>query len=210
MTTTLFQHLPLPQGGRGGVLALLLLLAACAGQPSPRETFFRLDAAAPAEHFRAPPLPGVLEIDRVEAEGVLADRAIAYQASAEALQRYHYELWSDPPAQLVQDLLARTLRDCGAAGTVVTPDLRVSPDWIMRIKLRRFEQVPSAHGVAVEMQVAVLGARDGALLLLKDYAAQAPTDSDHADAVSAAMGKAVSQVLAALVADIGRIKVPAH
>jgi ABC-type uncharacterized transport system auxiliary subunit len=189
-------------------LALILLLAACAAPPAPRETFFRLEAAAPAERFPRPPLPGVLEVGRVETEGVLADRAIAYQAAAGALQRYHYELWADPPGQMLQETFVRTLRDAGAAGTVVTPDLRVPPDWIMRTRVRRFEQVPAAHEVAVAMQVAILGARDSGVALLKDYAAQAPTENDRPDAVAAAMSQAMARILAELVADVGRISRP--
>ena len=68
---------PFHRAALAGFLALsacagLVGLSACAGPPAPRETFHRLDIPAFAQPFATPPLPGVLTVDRVEAEGVLA------------------------------------------------------------------------------------------------------------------------------------------
>ena len=107
--------MPFRRAARGGLVALaalagLLALTACAGAPAPRETFHRLDLAATTQPFATPPLPGALTVDRIEAEGVLAGRAIAYQSEDGALQRYLYEFWSDEPGLMLQDALARALR----------------------------------------------------------------------------------------------------
>jgi len=184
----------------------LLLLAACAGPPAPRETFHRLESPPVAERLAAPALPGVLEIDRVETEGVLAERAIAFQTGSGALQRYAYEFWSETPGVMMQDIVARSLRAAGAAGTVVTPDLRVPPDWILRAKLQRFEHLPATSKVALRLQVAVISARNGALLLLKDYDAE--TGGAEATTVAPAMNRAVADAVGRLVADVGRLVPP--
>ena len=190
----------------GLVVAVVAVgLAACAAPPAPRDTFYRLEAALPSQHFDRPPLPGVLEVERVETEGVLSERAMAYQSAPGALQRYGYELWADPPGMMLQDAVARALRHAGVATTVVTPDLRVVPRWILRAKLLRFEQVPEAGRAAVTLRVAVLGADDSRLLLQRDYAAEEPTDGTAPPATAAALGHAVADVLARLVDDRGHV-----
>ncbi len=189
------------------VLAVLAV-AACAAPPAPRDTFYRLEAALPSGHFARPPLPGVLEVERVETEGVLSERAIVFMSGPGALQRYGFHLWADPPGVLLQDAVARALRHAGAATTVVTPDLRLLPRWTLRARLLRFEQVPAAGRVAVTLRVAVEGADDGRLVLQQDYAAETPTAGDTPAAAAAAMGVAVSEVLTRLVADLGHVAPP--
>jgi ABC-type uncharacterized transport system auxiliary subunit len=184
-------------------LLAALALSACVAPPAPKDTFYRLEAALPPQHYARPPLPGVLEVERVETEGVLSERAIAYLSAPGALQRYAYEYWADPPGMMLQDAVARALRQADVAATVVTPDLRVVPGWTLRAKLLRFEQVPQSDRVAVTLRVAVLGADDSRLVLQHDYAAEAPTAGESPAAAAAAMGTAVADVLARLVADLG-------
>ena len=194
----------MPCDPRRAILLLgLLLLSACAGPPAPRETFHRLEVPPVAARLAKPALAGVLEIDRVETEGVLAERAIAYQAAAGALQRYLYEFWSDPPGVMVQDAIAGRMRDAGIADTVVTPDLRVPPDWVLKAKLKRFEHLPESGQAVVRMQVSVISARNGALLLLTDYEAEAGGATPAT--VAPAMGRAVAEAVGRLVADVGRL-----
>ena len=192
---------------RLAALAALLALAACAGPPAPRETFHRLDVRSSAPRLARPSLPGVLEIERVETEGVLAERAIAYQSGDGALQRYLYEFWSETPSLMLQDVLARSLRAAGDADTVVTPDLRVPPDWTLRARLRRFEHQPAAGKVMMSLEVAVVSARTGALLLQRDYDGEAAVEGGL-PGISPAMDRAVATVIDRLAGDVGGLSVP--
>lgn len=191
------------------VLTLVLALGACASEPAPRDTFYRLDIAQPAQRFAQPVLPGVLEVNRLEADGVVGERAMAYaDDEGGALRRYRYEFWSEPPGQMLQDRLTAVLKKAGAAERVVSPDLRVPPDWTLRGKIKRFEQVAAADRVAVELQLAVVSARNGALVMVEDYAAQSPTRSDDPHAVAEAAGRAVADIFSHFLADLGRAQVP--
>lgn len=185
-------------------LALVLALTACSAAPVPHETFYRLESNATAAPFATPPLPGVLEVDRVETEGVLSERAMAYLSGPGALQRFTYDLWTEAPGLLMQDQLTRALQQAHAATTIVTPDLRVPPDWILRTKLLRFELLPAESKVAVRLRVAIVSARSGKLALQQDYSAQAPTTGNTPQAAAPTMGKAVSEILTHLVEDLGR------
>lgn len=189
--------------------ALLLALAtACSSPPAPRDTFWRLDVAAPAQGFQVPPLPGVLEVARLDTDGVLSERALAYQEGGGAVQRYRYDLWSEPPGVMLQDRITQVLSAANAARRVVTPDLRVPPDYALRGKLRRFEQVAGAGKVAVEMQLGVVSARDGSLILLKTYATQVRAGAETPAAAVAALGQGVSEILDRFLADLAQASLP--
>lgn len=194
------------------LLALtLLVLSACAGPPAPKDQYYRLAVAEPTQPFAQPILPGVLEVDRLETDGVVSERALAFQSRPGGpLGRYSYDYWSEAPGTMLQGRVVDYLRAANAADRVVTPDLRVPSDWTLRGKLRRFEQVSGAGRVAVELQLAVVSARDGTLVLQETYAAEPPSEGDRVEAAVAAIGRATSEILARFTADLGRAKIPAE
>ncbi|MBI5162472.1 MAG: membrane integrity-associated transporter subunit PqiC [Magnetospirillum sp.] len=195
---------------RAFTILLTLALGACAGAaaPTPKDTFWRLEAAPPATRFATPPLPGVLEVDRLESDGVLSERALAYRSAGTGVQRYRYDFWSEAPGLLIQDRLIEELRAAGAADKVVPPGLRLPPDWALRGKIKHFEQIPDANKVAVEIELAVVGARDGGLVLLQDYAVERDTRGNEPQAAVEAIAHGVSQVVARFIADLGAAKLP--
>lgn len=187
---------------------LAATLAACAAPPPPKENFYRLDVTRPATAFAGPVLPGVLEVSRPDTDGVLADRAVAYQQADGAVARYSYDLWSDAPAELIQEALAEALRTLGAAAQVVTPDLRVPPDWALRGRLSRFEYLPDSGMVMMRLQLSVVSARDGTLVLLNTYESQIPVQAVGPEAAVAALGRATSDIIARFAADLGKAPIP--
>lgn len=190
-------------------LAVLLAatLAACASPAPPKDNFYRLQAVAAVPAGRVV-LPGVVEVNRLDVDGVLSERGIAYQAADGALARYSYDLWSDAPATALQLALAETLRAAGVADQVVTPDLRVPPDWMVRGRLFRFEYLPAQGKVAIKLQLAAVSARDGALVLLDTYAAEPHVQGSGPEAAVAALNRAAADILARFAHDLSNAKAP--
>lgn len=189
------------------ILGLLACLAACAQSAPPADNFYRLEVAEPAPRRGEPWLPGVLEVNRLDTDGVLSERALAYQDRDGSLARYRYDLWAEAPGSLLQGQLVEDLRARAAAGRVVTPDLRVPPDWALRGKLRRFELLPDLGKVAIRMELSVTSARDGSLVLLETYAAEEPSAADPR-AAAAALARATADVFARFAADLAKAPVP--
>lgn len=191
---------------RPGRLALLALtLAACAQPAPPRDNFYRLSVAEPARAFDTPVLPGVLEVNRPDADGALTERALTYQETDGALARYAYDLWSDAPATAIQQNLADYLRAAHAAEQVVTPDLRVPPDWALRGRLSRFEYLPAQAKVAVKLQLSVVSARDGTLVLLQNYGTETTVQGTGPEAAVAAFNRGTAEILSRFAADLAQI-----
>ncbi len=186
--------------------AAVAALAACAAPAPPKDNFHRLSVAPPQRVFAPPPLPGVLEINRPDVDGVLSERAMAYQEASGVVARYNYDYWSNPPAQMLQDALAEALDSAHAADHVVTPDLRVPPDWTLRGRLKRFESVPGAKRVDLRVQLAVVSARDGTLVLSRTYDVSEPVAEPSPAAAAAALGQATSQAVGRLLDDLGSVQ----
>lgn len=187
------------------LLGLSLALSACAGPATPPDSFYRIEPGAPAQRFAKPVLPGVLEISRLASDGVASERAMAFsRTEGGALTHYKYDFWSEPPTLLLQDRLAHWLTAAGIADRVVTPDLRVLGDWVLRGKVRRFELVADKDEAVVELELAVVGARDGRLVLLDTYAARIKVPSDRIEDMAHAMEKGVADIFARFTADLGR------
>ncbi len=186
----------------------LSTLAACAQPAPPRDNFYRLDALPQVGALDKAVLPGVVEVGRLDVDGVLSERGLAYQAADGALARYSYDLWSDAPATALQLALAETLQAAHVADAVVTPDLRVPPDWAVRGRLYRFEYLPDSAKVVVRMQLAAVSARDGTLVLLETYGAEPPVQGSGPEAAVAALSRATADIFARFVRDLSNAKVP--
>jgi len=187
------------------LVALGLALAACAGPAEPPDSFYRIEPGAPVQHFAKPVLPGVIEVNRLAADGVASERALAFaRGEGGALGHYKYDFWSEPPGMLLQDRLAHYLAAAGLADRVVTPELRVLPDWVLRGKVRRFEQIAGRSEVVIDVELGVVSARDGRLVLLETYVARVPAASERVEDAAQAMEKGVADIFARFLADLGR------
>ena len=72
---------------------------------------------------------------------------------------------------MLQDALVHYLRAAGAAGLVVTPELRVKPDFYLSGRILRLERIVEAGSpqVAVELELGVTRGRGDDLLMLEIY-----------------------------------------
>ncbi|MGB0695233.1 MAG: ABC-type transport auxiliary lipoprotein family protein [Rhodospirillaceae bacterium] len=127
----------------------LTTLAGCGGMMGessdmPRESFYRLDIPSDATPMQRP-WRGVAEITRFRADGVLSDRALSYTEDGLEMNQYSYHAWVEPLPTHLQMALADFLRASAAFENVVTPDLRVSPDYSVLGRIIRFDHiVPNA------------------------------------------------------------------
>lgn len=188
------------------IAALAVTLAACAQQAPPKDRFYRLETIAMAKAYSTPPL-GVVEVSRLTTDGVLSERPLAYQEADGALGRYRYDLWAEPPTALWQGALVDALRQSGIAAIVVTPDTRVQPEWILRGRLNRFEMQAHAGKAMAALELAVVSARDGTLLLLKTYQVETAAAAGPEAEVDA-LTKASSDILTRFIADLAQAARP--
>ena len=181
----------------GLVLAMAAMLGACAQPPLPEDQFYRLRVTTSPEPLASPPLPGVLEVERFVADGLTAGRPIVYSESGQphALREYHYHFWVEPPIVLLRDQLV--------ARFVVTPEMRVDPDYVLTGKITRLERVVGAAPRAVvELELAVRQTGRDSLVFLRSYRVEEAVATDSVAAFVATINKALGTIYAKFTTDL--------
>lgn len=169
-------------------------LAGCAQPPLPQDHYYRLSVPLPDQRFDAPLLDGSLQVERFAAEGVLSGRPLVYSKPGDKneLLEYYYHFWMEPPAVMMQNQFIKFMRNANVSETIVTPDMRINPAYIMTGKIRRMERIVDDNQVAFEVEVGLREAATNKVISLDIYGMQGPAEgSTVKDAV-----KAMDQLLA--------------
>ncbi len=183
-------------------------LAACSQPPLPEDHFYRLDMGAPARIQAEPSLSGTLEIEPFVADGLTAQRPIVYSDEDRPgeVKAYHYHFWTDPPTVMLRDALVDYLRAAGLAGMVVTPEVRVEPDYVLSGRIKRLERVlGNPSRVVVELELRLRGTADDRLLLLKTYGVKSEAREDNIAAAIDAFNRALIEIYAKFANDVSGI-----
>ena len=188
---------------RFSLVAILVLLGGCTQKPVPEDSFYRLTLKNPDQVGARLP-QGVIQVERLIADGLTGGRSIVFTDSAGSnlAQSYHYHFWIEPPTILLQIALADTLRKAGAA-QVVTPELRVEPDFTITGRIRAFEQVRDTPGsVRAQVELALTERASGKLVLFKSYTAEPRTSGDGVGQAVTQMSAAIDQIYGQFLKDI--------
>jgi ABC-type uncharacterized transport system auxiliary subunit len=187
-------------------LLMLLALQACGGQTAvPEDRFYRLQVRGPEQPFKSPTLDGVLEVSRLGGGGLMAGRPIVYSTTERPneLKEYHYQFWTETPTILVTDQLIGYLRAARVADSVVPPELRANPQYVLSGKIQRLEKISGAQpGASLELELGLRQIRPHRILVLDTYRARARAADDSVGAAVAAINAALFDIFAQFVADI--------
>jgi ABC-type uncharacterized transport system auxiliary subunit len=195
------------------LLAVLSLLSGCGlgGANVPETHFYRLPGITlPAQ----PQQFSHLVIRPVQASGLYHERAMLYakQSQPLQLQRYHYHLWAEKPAELVGRALYQGLHSSGIATDVSRGLLQPEQSVYIDTRIEQFERLILADGVRVlvALQFTVRGTDNGDHDLVKTYTAEVSLPGLRMHDTAAAYGEAVQQIMQQLVADLLVKKQPAN
>lgn len=186
-------------------LLAALALAACASDPIPEVSYFRLPPPPAIEKRAAPAMDEPIVVDVFFADGMHSEQAILYQTRPGAgIKAYHYQLWNDPPVRLLQRRLIRRLRDTGLS-PLVTDRLSTNLSAVRVTGLiERFERVKNgeAWDVSVTIEMRVDHGDAPLPMLLKTYDATVAAESTTIQAAVRAFARAVDQVLGEFALDL--------
>ncbi len=189
-------------------LALIAILA-CAGRPTPREYFYRLELPAPEIVFEHAPLPGRVLIQRFDGGALYSQRALLYsfRRSPARIQQYHYHHWLEAPTELLAEALAQYLRRASAASTSITARHHLPADYEIAGYIRRFECIldPAPAVIAVELELSVKRNSDEELLWLKTYSAERASTGNKVGEAAEAFAAALAQIFGQFVGDLANI-----
>ncbi len=182
-------------------LALIVpLLAGCFGSapPVPRDHYYRLLVSGPATGASQLLLPGVTTVEVLQADGLLRERPLLFSESGQSheVQQHDYHYWTDAPPRMLQDQMVAYLRHSGISDAVVTPDLRIRPDYQVSGRVKRLERLLGGGPprVFVEVELSLVRLSDSALFVVDSYAEEEPTVDESVEAAIVALNRATQRV----------------
>lgn len=184
------------------------LLAGCLGSapPVPHDHYYRLLVPTPQQSAGEAPLPGILTVELLQADGLLRERPLLYSESGESyeLQQHNYHYWNDAPPRMLQDQMVTYLRRSGVSRQVVTPDMRIRADYQVSGKVRRLERLLGGGPprVFVEIELALLRLSDDRVLVVETFSAEEPAEDESVEASIIALNRATAEVFDRFLAQV--------
>jgi len=181
-------------------------LTACGlgGASVPQDHYYKLPAleisAQPETRFEQ------LVIKPVKATGLYHDRAILYieQDKPLELKRYHYNFWSETPANLLHNALYQGLSSSALAKNI-SRDIKVSrPDYVIDSRVVRFERVIDSGKVTIQvaLDISVRSGHDVTDQWTKRYSSQQLLTTTSMHPSAEAFGQAVQDICEQLISDL--------
>lgn len=189
------------------LIPVAAILSACAQSTVPEDHYYRLSPVSEQPRATAPILQGTVEVSRFVADGLAAGRAIVFSRPQDnhRVQPYNYHFWTEPPPIMLQNQLVAYLRRAAIAKNVVTPELRVEPEFIVSGRISRFEQnVGTPGNVLVELELGLKETNTDRLVHVQMYRAEtSTTDASPGKAISA-FSQSIAKIYQQFVNDLNR------
>ena len=186
-----------------------IVVTACSQAVVPKDSFYRLQANTPKLVYNNQLFAGSVEVQRFSADGLMANRPIAYSnyQSPHQLNEYHYHFWTEPPPIMIRDQMVDYLRAAKVASRVVTPELRIASEYIISGKIKRFEHVRGgSEYAAVELELAARNRESGDLLYLGTYGVKTPVADSGVSSAVQSINRSVQEIFAQFLNHIAKKK----
>jgi cholesterol transport system auxiliary component len=197
---------------RATAVLLLASLAGCLGSapPIPRDHYYRV-TVAPPEPSETVLFSGVVSVAPFDADGLLRERPLLFSptSGAQEMQQHDYHYWTDPPSRMLQGQLVDYLRGSRATGAVVTPELRVAPDFEVGGRIKRLERLlgDGPPRVVAELELSMIEAKRNRLIVIQTYSAEVPAADESVESSVLAFDQALGTIFHDFLADAGRSRI---
>jgi ABC-type uncharacterized transport system auxiliary subunit len=143
------------------------------------------------------PIPVTLLIGRLAAPALYREDQIVYSSSTQSMGTYEYQRWSEPPTDMIAEVMLRQLRASGHYQGVYTLRSDMSGDFLLHGHLYDFKEVSGSPLVArVTMELELRNIKTGATVWTHFYTHDEPADKKDVSAIVAALDKNVQQGIA--------------
>ncbi len=211
MTRTTEASMQLPRAGRilspvramitaKTILAMLALavgLAAGCGASRPSK-YYQLTVPgdlAPAANPN--PVPVTLLIGRLTGPALYRADQIVYSTGGESMGTYEYQRWSEPPTEMIAEVMLRQFRASGHYRGVYTLRSDIHGDFLLHGRLYDFKEVSGATIVGrVTMEMELRNIKTGTSVWTHFYTHDEPVTGKEVGAIVAALDKNVQQAVA--------------
>ncbi len=178
-------------------VAILLLASAAAGCGAARPIYYYtidLPTRTTGPTASGDPWPIVLIVGHISTSHLYRDDRLIYRTGSNELNTYEYRRWVEPPGEIIEHILIRTLRRSGRYRTVHSQRSNMRGDYILRGRLEDFEEVTGSPVTGrVRMELELYEVKAGKTVWSHAYAEDEPVHGKGVDAVVQALNRNVER-----------------
>ena len=142
----------------------------------------------------ANPLPITLLIGRITAPALYREDQIVYSTGGESMGTYEYQKWSEPPTEMIAEIMLRQFRSSGRYHGVYTLRSDIRGDFLLHGHLYDFREVEGSPVVGrVTMELELRDIKSGFVVWTHFYTRDEPASGKDTGAVVAALNKNIQQ-----------------
>jgi ABC-type uncharacterized transport system auxiliary subunit len=181
------------------MLALALGLAAGCGASRPSK-YYQL--TVPGDLTPAPnpnPVPITLLIGRLTGPALYRASQIVYSSGGESMGTYEYQRWSEPPTEMIAEVILRQFRASGHYRGVYMLRSDIHGDFLLHGRLYDFKEISASKSNIVArltMELELRNIKTGTSVWTHFYTHDEPVTGKEVGGVVAALDKNVQQAVA--------------
>jgi ABC-type uncharacterized transport system auxiliary subunit len=179
------------------MLVLTVGLAAGCGAARPSK-YYQLTVPGDTARAGDPnPIPVTLLIGRLTAPALYREDQIVYSFGGENMGTYEYQRWSEPPTEMIAEVLLRQFRASGHYHGVYTLRSDIRGDFLLHGHLYDFKEISGSPLAArVTMELELRDVKTGTTVWTHFYSRDEPARGKDTVSVVAAIDKNVQQGIA--------------
>ena len=191
----------------GKLLVAAVLLASgffggCgAAKPSKYYQLTTPASVAPVE--KAATVPITLLLGPIMTSHLYREDRIVYGNGGDELGLYEYQRWSEPPPEMIQDVLLRELRNSGRYQAVYFRRSGIQGDFAVRGRLYDFKEVDGSQLTArVSFEMEMRNLKTGVTVWTHYYSHDEPVASKNVNAIVGALDQGVQRGVSEMLASL--------
>ena len=182
----------------------ICVAAGCTTARSPR--YYFLSAPPVSATPNASSFPVTILVGRLSAPRILRDDRVVYGMTAVEMGVDEYHRWTEPPTEMMEQLLVQHLRRSGQYKSVQRISSTARGDYLLRGHLTSFNETDDPAGIkarfAIELEL--FDQKAGSVVWTHSYAHDEPVEKKSVSAVVEALQKNVSAGLEQLTGSLSQ------
>jgi ABC-type uncharacterized transport system auxiliary subunit len=183
---------------------LACLAAGCTTARAPR--YYRLSLAPTTPQSSAVPVAVSILVGRLSAPRILRDDRVVYGLSDVELGVDEYHRWTEPPTEMIEDLLVQRLRRSGQYKSVQRISSTARGDYLLRGHLSSLNEVDDPAGIKARfnVQLELFDQKSGGVIWTGSYSHDEPVEKKSVTAVVESLQKNVNAGIEQLTAGLAQ------
>ncbi len=186
------------------LIFFVVIAAGCTTARAPR--YYFLTAAPVSPQANASRLPVTILVGRLSAPRILRDDRVVYGMTDVEMGVDEYHRWTEPPTEMIEQLLVEHLRRSGQYKSVQRISSTARGDYLLRGHLTSLNESNDAAGIKARfnVQLELFDQKAGTVVWTESYSHDEPVDKKSVSAVVEALQKNVNTGIAQLTGSLAQ------